>query len=333
MNASNLAPADFEVRRFLDDQMNLDIMTYFAEGLHIGQIAEKIGENSTFVQSSIDFLRSHRMMTTSTRWNIDVNALGMMKTVEFSKYSEKELGKILDRNIFLSYLSKIEVGLPRYLAMYTFPSEVEEKIGSEITSWYYIFPHFTPPFFKKGQFERKIESLFEEENNEDPLPPRGERIENPDIIDILICRHIQLELEDINLRRYTESMKEEIGNLIDVNFDTVQSRFQRLKDKNVIYPISPFDFRELAYVEVFFITIYDEIFRFLKALNKINIIAAISFMKDGKKILYVQIPQNRKDAIANILSSLDRESQMFTVTEVYMNRGLPYKYYLKKLGK
>jgi hypothetical protein len=335
MSPPSVIAPEFAVQNFLDNQENLDIMTYLAEGLSFRQIAQKIGKKHSYVQTRSDFLKNNAMMTFG-RWNVDVQAIGMVKTAEFCNYKEEIKNEILsdkNRNFYLSYLSQVTMGEMKYFAMYTFPEEIENRIGFEITSWYYTFPHFTRPFFKNRQFENEFERIFEKEDNESSIPPRGERIRDPDLIDIYICRYVQLELGDINLKEYTRRMKEEIGDLIDVHYSTVRTRFQRLRKKKILYPVNPLNFSEISYVNVFFLTACDQIFRFMKTLNKLNIITAISFMSDNRSILFVNCPYDKKNAIANVLSRLDRRSEMFSVTSMYVNRGLPYKYYLDKCKK
>lgn len=330
-SSSVIAP-QFAVQNFLNEEVNLETMTYLSLGLSYRAIAKKVGTNHSFVQDKSRFLRDYAMMVRG-RWNIDVQALGMTKTVEFYDFTEESWSEIMKRNFYLSYLSQVMMGKMKYLAMYTFPEEVRDRIGSEITSWYYTFPHFNLPFFKNGSFEKEFWRIFEEENNENPLPPRGERIKNPDLIDIYICRFVQTELEDINLRKYTRRMEEEIGDIIDVHYSTVRTKFQRLREKHVIFPSNPINLTEASYVHLFCITSYNQIFRFMKSLDRLNILVAISFMKDGRNILYIHGPYDKQNNIANILSQLDKESQMFSVTNLQVNRGLPYKHYLEENRK
>lgn len=331
MNPHSMFVPSFRMGNFLNSQTNLDIMTYLAKGLSFRQIADEIKKKHSFVQTRSDFLKKHSLMAFG-RWNIDVQALGMIKTAEFYDYKEEILSEIFgdqSKNLYLSYFSHVMMGEMKYFAIYTYPEEVKDREGFEISSWYYIFPHFSLPFFKDGSFEEELEEYFENENNENPFPPRGERIKNPDLIDIYLCRYIQQELGDVNLREYTERMQEEFNN-DEVHYSTVRTRFQRLRDKNIIYPVNPLDFGVLSYTHIFFITNYDEIFRFLKVLGKLNILAAISFMRDGKNMVLVQCPYDTGNAIINFLSSLDRRCLVFITTRVETNRGLPYKYYLRR---
>lgn len=333
MSPSLIVPT-FAMKNFLNDQMNLDIMTYLAKGLSLRQIGQKIGKKHSYVQTKRDFLSGNGIMTFG-RWNVDVQALGMAKTAEFYDYREEIKDRVLGdkhSNFYLSYLSLVMKGEMKYFAMYTFPEEVKNREGFEITSWYYTFPHFTLPFFNNKNFENKFEEIFDEEDNNNPLPPRGKKIKNPDLIDMYICRYIQRERGDINLKRYTRRMEEEIGDIIDVRYSTVRTRFQRLKKKNIIYPTHPLNFTEISYVTFFAITAYEQVFRFMKTLNKLNIVTGTSFMKKNRNILLIHCPYDKKNAIANILGTLDRGSQMFSITNMYVNRGLPYKYYLRKLN-
>ena len=322
------------VLNFLDNHANLDVMTLIAKGSSFRQISHKIGKKHFFVQTKSDFLRNHTMVA-GGRWNVDLQALGIVKTAAFYDYKEEIKNEILgneNKSFYLSYLSQVLMGEMKYFAMYNYPEEIREKEGFEVTSWYDTFPRFKVPFFKNGQFENEFEEIFEEEDNENPLPPRGKRIKDFDLIDLYICRYIQLESGDINLKRYTRRMEEDIGNLIDVRYSTVRNRFERLKKKNIIFPRNPLDFSGISYVRIFCITAYDQIFRFMKTLDKLNIITAISFMEE-KNMIYVECPYDKQHTIANIMCNLDRTCQIFFVTKTYVNRGLPYRYYLRKYIK
>lgn len=298
-------------------------------GFSYQEVAQEVGKKHSFIQNRSRFLRDHSMMI-GGRWSVDVQALGMTKTIKFYDYTEENWNKIMKRNFYLSYLSPVITGKIKYLAMYTFPEDVKDRTGSEITCWYYTPPLFTLPFFKNDNFEMEFWKTFEKETNENPLPPRGEKIENLDLIDIYICRYIQADLEDINLKNYTNRMKEEIGDLVDVRYSKVRARFHRLREKNVLFPVNPINLTDAFYTRFFCITSYNEIFKFMKALNRLNVITAISFGKDDKKILYIHSPYDRQDAIANILIELDNKTRIFPVTRIQINRGLPYKHYLKK---
>ncbi len=335
MNSLGSIVLSFRMQNFLDSQTNLNIMTYLSQGLSFREIGEKIGKKHSFVQTRSDFLRKHKIMTFG-RWNIDSYALGMIKTAEFYDYKPEIKNEILNnkngKNFYLSYFSHVVMGKMKYFAMYTYPEEIKNRTGFEITSWYYFFPHFTLPFFKNDNFEEELKKIFKNENNENPLPPRGEKI-RPDLIDIYLCRYIQLELEDVNLKKYTTRMEDEIGDLTDVHYSTLRTRFQRLKEKSVIYPINPLDFGELPFIRLIFITTYPEIFRFCKTLSKLNIITAISFMEGNKNMALVQCPYNTGEAIVQFLGNLDQGCQIFSTAKIESNRGLPYKYYLKKHKK
>jgi len=336
MSSSNSLTLSFRMQNFLDSEINLNIMTYLSQGLSFREIGEKIGKKHSFVQTRSDFLKKHKIMTFG-RWNVDSYALGMVRTAEFYDYKPEIKNEILSdksenhnkRNFYLSYFSHVIMGKMRYFAIYAYPEEVKNRTGFEITSWYYFFPHFTLPFFRNDNFEKELENTFESENNKNPLPPRGEKIK-PDLIDIYLCRYIQMELEDVNLREYTRRMEEEIGNLVDVHYSTLRTRFQKLKEKGVIYPVNPLDFEELPFIRFYFITAYPEVFRFCKVLSRLNIITAISFMENNEYMVLVQCPYNTREAVAQFLGNLDQECQIFSTSCIESNRGLPYKYYLQK---
>jgi len=93
---------------------------------------------------------------------------------------------------------------------------------------------------------------------ENPLPPREERIKNPDLINIYICRFVQIELEDVNLKKYTRRTEEDIGDIIDVHYSTVRTKFQRLKEKHVIFPVNPINLTGAFYVHLFYIKSYNQ---------------------------------------------------------------------------
>ena len=321
---------EYPIRSFLEEEVNLDIMSHLSRGLSFGEVAEKVGKSHSFVQSKCNFLRNHGIMLFG-RWNVDVNALDMVKTIHFHGYNEKSLNVIFEWNFFLSYLSQIKMGEAKYLAMYTFPNEIKDRIGSEeITSWYFTFPHFEVPFHKDLPLEEEFFKLYEEEDNDDPLPPRGEKIKDPDLVDIYICRFAQQEVEEIDLTEFTIRIEEEIGDIVDVSYDGVKDKFQNLKEKHVIYPIIPFDFTELSFVSIYFITYFKEIFRVMKTLNRFNILTGISFMEENKNLVFVQCPYNKQNEVIQIFDNLDEKNKMFFVTKTYVNRGFPYRYYLEK---
>ena len=217
MSPSSMPTTEFAVLNFLDTQVNLDVMTFLAEGLSFRQIAYKIGKKHSFVQTRSDFLRNHTMIA-GGRWNVDLQALGIVKTVAFYDYKEEIKNEILgneNKNFYLSYLSQVLMGEMKYFAMYNYPEEIRDREGFEVTSWYDTFPRFKVPFFKNRQFENEFKNIFEEEDNENTLPPRGKKIKDFDLIALFICRYIQLESRDINRKRYTRRMNEEIGDLLD----------------------------------------------------------------------------------------------------------------------
>jgi len=49
-----------------------------------------------------------------------------------------------------------------------------------------------------------------------------------------------------------------------------------------------------------------------------------------RNILYIHGSYDKQNNMANILSELDKEGQMFSVTNMQVNRGLPYKHYFKE---
>lgn len=318
-----------EIRNFLNEQENLDVMTYFSKGDSYDEIAKKIGRSEPFVKSSVEFLKKHGLIPFG-RWNIDVDALEMIKTLVFCNYTEDSWNKLFRRNFFLSYFSQIDVGKTKYLAMYTFPKEVKDRIGIQITSWYYTFPNFEIPFFKYDFNADLFLEQYENEENSNTLPQRGDNSRNPDLIDLFICRYIQKETGAVNLKKYSTRMEKEIGDIIDVDEDEVRAHFERLVDNHVIYPVVPLEFSEISYIHIYCITSLDDIFRLMKMLNRFNIIAGLSFIMGKKAFLYIHCPSNLTRTIMEVFSQLDRESEIYHVTKFRKNLGLPYKYYLKK---
>ena len=77
MSPPSVLAGEHAVMNFLDSQMNLDIMSYLTRGLSFRKIAHKIGKKHSHIQTRSDFLNKHSMMTFG-RWNIDVQALGIV---------------------------------------------------------------------------------------------------------------------------------------------------------------------------------------------------------------------------------------------------------------
>ncbi|MBU7047833.1 MAG: hypothetical protein HXS54_15460 [Theionarchaea archaeon] len=317
-----------EIRNFLENQENLDVMTYFSKGEPYEEIARRTNKSVHCVKSTIESLKEYRLV--STGWNIDTDALGMVKTLEFCNCTEDGWDKLFKRDYFLSYFSQIEVGKPKYLAMYTFPREIRNKIGCEITSWYYTFPHFERPFSIPDNFEEEFFKLYDEEDNRNTLPPRGERIRDPDLIDIFLCKYIQLETDIVNVEDYTKRMKKDIGDITDVSNREVEKRFHMLKEMNIIYRIVPIDFLEISYSLIYCIISREKAFKLMKTLNKFNIITGISFINEKKAFVYLQCPPGSRRTIVDIVDQLDNENEIYFVRETRKIRGIPYKYYLEK---
>ena len=318
-----------DIEKLLNDQINLDIITSYSKGKSQREIAEETGKESSYVGSVIQSLRDNRLVEFG-RWNVDVQALSMIKTLEFRAFTEDSWNEIYENNFFLSYLSRVKIGKTKYLAIYTFPKEIKERVGTEISSWYYSFPHFKIPFFSQNLTEEKFLEQFEEEDNRNPLPHRGEKIENPNIIDFLIGRYVQLEKGDIDLEKCTKEIKGMIGDTIDLSTDEIRAHFEELIRRDIIYPVIPLDFSRISYGRIYSIISSKEIFRLMKTLNKFDIITGISFMEGRKVIILIQCPYESQNVITNILDQLDSENEMYIVTKVYENRSLPYKYYLEK---
>lgn len=329
------------VAELLNDQTNLDIIASYSRGKSVGEIAKEIGRERPYVNDVIESLRDYHLLQFG-RWNIDVQALGMTRTLEFRSFTEDSWNAIYENNFFLSYLARVEMVFlsslsrvktreTKYLAMYTFPEE-EGKVGTEISSWYYNYPNFRTPFFRQDFNKKSFFEQFEEEDNSNPLVPRGEKIENPSIIDFLICRYVQLEEGDIDFEKCTKEIKEIAGKYIDVSEDEAEARFEDLKNKNVIYPIIPLDFSRISYDRIYSIMSRKEIFRLMKTSNKFNIITGISLMEEKKAFILIQFPHTFQDTVAAILDQLDEENEMYVVASIYENRSIPYKYYLEKLA-
>jgi len=321
-----------DIRRLLDKQINLDIMASLSKGKPYREIVKKTEKRASYVRSVVRSLKDYGLIQFG-RWNVDIQALGMIKTLEFRGFTEDSWNKIFDNNLFLSYLSKIKIGKTKYLAMYTFPKEIREKKGSEISSWYYNYPHFEVPFFKQNFTKKNFLEQFEKENNESCLPHRGKKIKKPDIIDYLICRYVQLEKDDPNMQKCAEEINEIIGTDIDVSSDLVEKRFERLKRNNIIYPVVPLDFSGISYGRIYCIISSREIFKLMKTLNRFNMITAISFVEGNSYVLLIQCPYEFQNTVTRIIDQLDRENEMYVVTRVHVNRGFPYKYYLEKFKK
>jgi len=317
------------IENFLNDQTNLDVMTYLAKGEPSEKITKKIEIKPLFLESRINFIKKCGLISFGS-WNVDVNALGMIKTFEFCDYNEEGWNKLFEKNFFLSYFSQIEIGKIKYLAMYTFPEEIKDKIGFEMSSWYYTFPSFKAPFFRNDFSKEKFLELYDEETNENPLPSRGEKIENPSLIDFYICRYVQLEVGATDLKKYAGRMKKEIGNIIDISYDEVIKHYQMLKEKNIIYRVSPLNFTNFSFVSFYCITSLRKVFKLMKTLNKFNILTGISFMRGKKSFLIIHCPHESRNTIIRIFDQLNRESEIYFITKIYENRGFPYKYYLEK---
>ncbi|MGD2247573.1 MAG: hypothetical protein PVF58_04145 [Candidatus Methanofastidiosia archaeon] len=111
---------------------------------------------------------------------------------KFYKYcgDDKPL-EVLEQDEYLTFFADIKKGKSQNFAMYTFPNEVEPKIGDRISPYYYLIPKFKAPLFQNDISLDEFKNTFKTENNENPLPPRGRAID-PDIIHIEIARYADM---------------------------------------------------------------------------------------------------------------------------------------------
>lgn len=321
-------------------------------GLSYREIGEKIGKSHPFVQRRSNFLRNNGLVT-GGNWRIDVEAMGMTKKFKF--YDRCIAGwpeEVKENDHFLTYFADIKKGKSQHLAMYTFPDEIEPKTGENISPYYYLIPKFKAPLLENEISLHEFMDVYEHENNENPLPPRGEPID-PDIVHIEIAGYIQLfgnpnqqefankrkEISenntDINLRKLVklirEDMKDEgLADSIDVTYDIVRNKYNAMLEKNIIYPGFALEMRRLGYVLSFCWIENSEIYRIMKAFSHFNVITALAYNHDNRHLLHLQYPINRENVILRILDQLDLNNETFKVLTVHCNRVLPYPYYLDR---
>ena len=337
-------------KRFVSEQDNLDALYWLQKGISYREIGEKIGRPHSFVQRVNDFLRNDGL-TTGGQWRIDVNALGMTKTFKFYEYSPNRPREVIDNDDFLSYFADIKKGKSGHLALYTFPNEVEPKTGGNITPFYYNIPRFTAPLLNHDLSLDKFTEIYKDEDNENPLPPRGETI-NPDIIHIELARYIELfgipenkgnnedaqKLHDsgltgINFSKLvdiiTDDIREELGGTVDVTYDIVRNRYNDMHKKHVVYPGFGLDMRKLGYTLSFCWIKTKEIYRVIRTFSQFNVICALAYA-NNKHLLHLQYPKNKEIDVFDIFNDLDPENEVFRILKVHNNRLLPHPYYFEK---
>ncbi len=337
--------------RFIGKQDNLDAVCGLMKGLSYREVGEEIGRPHSFIQRVNNFLRNHGL-STGRQWRIDVNAMGMVKTFKFYDYCvDDRPAEVVERDDFLTFFADVKKGKSQHFAMYTFPSEIESKIGSNISPYYYLIPQFKAPLLQGISLD-EFKSAYETEDNDNPLPPRGTPID-PDIIHIEIARYIELfgnpgqnkstdkatrkineeGLSEINLWKLVDIIRDDMeseGLKVDVTYDMVRNRYNEMVEKHIIYPGFGLDMRKLDYILSFCLIKKDEIYRIMKTFSHFNIITALAYTQDDRYLLHLQYPKDREIEIFQILNFLDHENEVFKIIEVHNNRALPHDYYFEK---
>jgi hypothetical protein len=343
------------MRRFFDDQDNLDAVYYLMKGLSYRKIGEKIGKSHSFVQRVNNFLRNHGLAV-GRQWKVDLNAMDITRTFKFYDYDVKygRPEEVKENNAYLSYFADIKKGKSEHFTIYAFPNEVHPKIGENISPYYVLVPRFRAPLYKCDISQDEYEKVYENESNENPFPSRGEPIE-PDIIHIEIARYVELsgnpgqhestdtdagtigreDLGEVNLSRFVEMIKEDmegegLADEVDVTYDIVRNRYIEMMKKNIIYPGFGLDMREFGYVLSFCWIEKDEIYRIMKTFGHFNIVTALAYTERNKYLLHLQYPKDEEIEIFQILNTLDPENETFKVLKVHDNRTLPHQYYFRK---
>jgi hypothetical protein len=341
------------LKKFFCDQDNLDAMYWLTQGLSYRDIGEKIGRPHSFIQRVNNFLRNHGLMA-GGQWRVDVNALGMTKTFKFFDYSPDRPREVVENEDFLTYFADIKKGKSGHYVMFTFPNEIETKIGENISPYYYKIPQFKAPLSNNDLTLEDFTSVYKNENNENPLPPRGEAIDF-DIIHIEIARYVELfgipgdneptskdtkkaskmGLNDINFSRLVDIIKDdiEVEGLKDTNvtYDIVRNRYNEMLEKNIIYPGFGIQMKEFGYVLSFCWINSKEIYRIIKTFSHFNVICALAYTQTKNKyLLHLQYPRNKEMAVFDILNDVDSQNEVFKILKVHDNNILPHPYYFGK---
>lgn len=342
------------LKKFASKQDNLDAVYWLMKGLSYREVAEEIGRSHSFIQRVNNFLRNHGL-STGRQWRIDVNAMGMTKTYKFYDYCVNgSPPEIAEKDDFLTFLADIEKGKSQHFAMYTFPNEVESRIGNQISPYYYLIPQFKVPLLQNELSIDEFRKEYETEDNDNPLPPRGRAIA-PDIVHIEIARYIELfgnpsqnkptdraagkikeeGLSEINLWKLVDIIKydmenEGLADVVDVTYDIVRNRYNEMLERNIIYPGFGLDMRKFDYVLSFCLIRTDEIYRIMKTFSHFNVVSALAHLEDNRYLLHLQYPKDKEIEVFHILNYLDSESEVFKILEVHNNRVLPHGYYFER---
>jgi hypothetical protein len=339
------------IKRFFSEQDNLNAIYWLMKGFSYREVGEKIGRPHSFVQRVNNFLRNHGL-TTGRQWRIDVNAMKMTKTYKFYDFDMNgRPDEVKDNDDFLTYFADIKKGKSGHFALYTFPNEVNPKIGEDISPSYILVPKFKAPIFQSEISWDEFKQVYERENNENPLPLRGEPID-PDIIHIDIAQYVEIldktfqyESTDsgiclgvVNLSALVDTIKHDIKEegleeKVDVTYDIVRNRYNEMVEKNIIYPGFGLSMRELGYAISFCWIQSSEIYRVIKAFAKFNVITALAYTKKNKYLLHFEYPKEKEIEIFEILNNLDPKNEVFKVLKTHNNRALPHPYYFEKEKK
>jgi hypothetical protein len=340
------------LERFFGDQDNLDAIYLLMKGKSYREVGEKIGRPHSFVQRVNNFLKNHGL-TTGRQWRVDVNALDMTKTFEFFPFGPGKPEGVQKNDKFLTYYADVKRGTPQHFAMFTFPNEVDKRVGEEITPYYIYVPKFKAPFRENNISLIEFREKLKRHDNSNPLPSRGDPLK-PDIIHIEIAQYVEIfgdpkqatsgissknteetGLSEVNLSNLVDVIKEDMEDSgltgsVDVTYDIVRNRYNEMWKKHIIYPGFGLEMRKLGYMLSFVWIKTDEIYRIMKTFGEFNIISGLAYTKKKKYLLHLQYPKNKEKEIFYILSDIDNENEVFEVLDVHNNRAVPHPYYFEK---
>jgi hypothetical protein len=345
---------EYRFRRCFGQQDNLDAIYWLMKGYSYREVGDKIGRSHSFVQRVSNFLRVHGLAV-GRQWKADLEALNMTRTFKFYDYMRDDMPREVLRNErFLSYFADIKGGKSGHFIIYTFPNEIDTKIGESISPYYILIPRFKAPLYECDISLDTFEEAYAQENNENPFPPRGELIE-PDIIHIEIARYVELfgkpipdrptdealerideeDQGEVNLSRLVDIIKDDmkaegLEDKVDITYDIVRNRYNDMIEKNIIYPGFGLDMRPLGYILSFCWIKKDEIYSIMKSFANFNVVTGLAYTEGDKYLLHLQFLKEKEIEILQILDNIDHENEVFKVLEVHDNITVPYEYYFEK---
>lgn len=329
-----------EETNFFNDQKKLDTMYYLMQGLTYREIAEKIDKHISYVQRVMDYLRNNGLLSWG-RWAPNVYKIGMRKSITFLDWKEREV-PMRDNPNYETYVHHVQAEETKVCVIYTYPKEDESQVkgdrGELITPFYYTHTQFREPIFKKIDLVKEFCDIFDSVDNDKIILTGNPSFEEKSYVDpvtVYICRYGEL-LPELTPGILTEKLEQDFRDYkeIDVNYNRVRDKLNKMKSEEVIYPKNALYLKSLSYQSTLVKIETKEIYRILGTFNQFNMLTQLAMTRDSDIFyVFVQYPFHQFSEVMEIFDWLDPTHKTYVSTKFIDSDTIYYRWALERFLK